>query len=95
MDRKSSTGSPVYGLKFLFSNYEHIDVKEICPVHEKGQDSLRRFKKVNDSRINSISAVWYTDISLDLALAFFLLTGGGKYESVARYGGAIWVFILP
>lgn len=48
----------------------------------------------NERKIATISAFWYTGISLLLALAFFLATGGGRYDSVARYGGAIWVFIL-
>lgn len=49
---------------------------------------------MNDSKTTTVSVVWYTGISLALALAFFLLTGGGKYNLVARYGGAIWIFIL-
>lgn len=48
----------------------------------------------NEKKIATISAVWYTGISLGLALAFYLATGGGKYDAVARYGGAVWVFIL-
>ena len=49
---------------------------------------------MDDSKINTISALLYTGISLAAALAFFLLAGLGKYETVARYGGAVWVFIL-
>jgi len=44
--------------------------------------------------VSTISAFWYTTISLALAGAFFLLTGGGKYDVVARFGGSVWVFIL-
>jgi len=41
------------------------------------------------------SALTYTAISLALALGFFALaTGLGRYPTVARYGGAIWVFLL-
>jgi len=47
-----------------------------------------------ESKIASISAVWYTGISAALALAFYLATGGGRYDVAARYGGAIWIFIL-
>lgn len=36
----------------------------------------------------------YTGISLVLALLFVLLTLGPKYNNVARYGGATWVFLL-
>jgi len=46
----------------------------------------------NESKVSVISAFWYTGISLALALAFFIATGG--YDRVARYGGSIWVFIL-
>ena len=49
---------------------------------------------MNENKIAITGAVWYTGISVLLALAFFLVTGGGKYDLVARYGGAIWVFIL-
>jgi len=49
---------------------------------------------MNENKVATVSALWYTGISLALAAVFYLLTGGGKYDSVARYGGAIWVFIL-
>lgn len=49
---------------------------------------------MNEKKIATVSAFWYTGISLALALAFYLLTGAGRYDAVARYGGAIWVFIL-
>ncbi|TLN17650.1 hypothetical protein FDZ74_07380 [bacterium] len=47
-----------------------------------------------ENKVSVISAFLYTGISLALALAFYLITGGGGYDAVARYGGAIWVFIL-
>lgn len=46
------------------------------------------------TRIALISALWYIGISLALAAAFFLATAWDKYDAVARYGGATWVFIL-
>ena len=46
----------------------------------------------NGSKVSVISAFWYAGISLVLALVFFLVTG--EYDSTARYGGTIWVFIL-
>ncbi|MDA8211300.1 MAG: hypothetical protein M0021_05400 [Clostridia bacterium] len=49
---------------------------------------------MNESKLATISAFWYTGISVVLAVAFFLGTGVGKYDLVARYGGAVWVFIL-
>lgn len=50
-------------------------------------------------RLQRRAAFWsvltYTLISLALALGFFALAGGlGRYPTVARYGGAIWVFLL-
>lgn len=49
---------------------------------------------MSENRISTVSAFWYTGISLALAAGFYLITGGGKYDAVARVGGAIWVFIL-
>lgn len=49
---------------------------------------------MNDHKVTTLSAIWYVGISLALAVAFFLVTGGGRYDLVARYGGAIWIFIL-
>ncbi len=49
---------------------------------------------MNEQKVAVISAFWYTGISLVLAVGFYLLTGGGKYDAIARYGGAVWVFIL-
>ena len=41
------------------------------------------------------SAVTYGTICIAVALAFFLLaTVAGDYTGVARFGGAVWVFIL-
>jgi len=48
----------------------------------------------NTNKAGTISALIYTGISLGLAITFILATGGGGYDRVARYGGAIWVFIL-
>ena len=43
----------------------------------------------------TVSAVWYTGISLGLALLFIVATGNPeKYTVVARFGGAAWVFLL-
>lgn len=50
--------------------------------------------EVNEKKIATISAFWYTGISMLLALGFYLATGGGEYDAVARVGGAVWVFIL-
>lgn len=47
-----------------------------------------------DEKITKVSAMWYGGISLSLALIFFIVTSLGDYPPVARYGGAIWVFIL-
>lgn len=42
-----------------------------------------------------ISALVYTAISLASALAFMLAAvNPEKYDAVARYGGAAWVFLL-
>lgn len=49
---------------------------------------------MDETRIATIGALWYTGISAVLAAVFFLVTGLGQYDLVARYGGAIWVFIL-
>lgn len=49
---------------------------------------------MSTNKAATISAFWYTGISAAMALAFYLVTGGGKYDVVARYGGSIWVFIL-
>ncbi len=49
---------------------------------------------MSELKITTVSAFWYTGISLTLASAFFLITSRGNYVTTARYGGAIWVFIL-
>ena len=49
---------------------------------------------MDENKINRLSAFWYTGFSLVLAVIFFLVTGGGKYPPMARYGGAVWIFIL-
>ncbi len=41
-----------------------------------------------------ISAVWYLGISLGLSLTFLAIATAWHYPAVARYGGAIWVFLL-
>ncbi|MCL5045432.1 MAG: hypothetical protein M1598_01240 [Actinobacteria bacterium] len=52
-------------------------------------------KGTMNDKSGTISAVWYTGISLGLALLFILATGNPeKYNAVARYGGAAWVFVL-
>lgn len=48
----------------------------------------------SESRIARISAAWYLAVSGGLALIFFMITTFNNYPAVARYGGAIWVFIL-
>jgi len=49
----------------------------------------------SEKRISLISGIIYTAISLALALAFFgTSTALDKYTDVARYGGAVWVFLL-
>lgn len=46
-------------------------------------------------RVAFWSALTYTAISLALALGFLALaTTLGQYPTVARFGGAIWVFLL-
>lgn len=47
---------------------------------------------MNELKVSTVSAFWYVGISLTLALSFFLVTGG--YDRIARFGGAVWVFIL-
>lgn len=49
---------------------------------------------MDEKKITAVSALWYTSISIFMAAVFFLLTGGDKYDSVARYGGSVWVFVL-
>ncbi|MDA8228050.1 MAG: hypothetical protein M0T74_10215 [Desulfitobacterium hafniense] len=49
---------------------------------------------MNKNKVTHVSALWYTGISLALAVMFILATGGGPYNAVSRYGGAIWIFIL-
>ena len=49
---------------------------------------------MNELKVTTTSALWYTGISLALAFTFFVITGGGNYDATARFGGAIWVFIL-
>jgi len=49
---------------------------------------------ITERKLAVISAFWYTGLSAALALGFFLATGGGRYDMIARFGGAIWVFIL-
>ena len=41
------------------------------------------------------AALWYGGISLVAAVVFWAVTTfTGSYPAVARYGGAVWVFIL-
>ena len=40
------------------------------------------------------SFYWYTGLSLALSLLFVLAASVGRYETVARWGGATWVFLL-
>jgi len=47
-----------------------------------------------EGKIVRVSAAWYLGISLGLSLIFFVITTVRNYPPVARYGGAIWVFIL-
>ncbi len=48
-----------------------------------------------DRRVGRLSAVTYTALSLVVALGFFTLaTVHGGYNDVARFGGAVWVFLL-
>ncbi len=49
---------------------------------------------MDEKRIARQSAIVYTGFSLALAVLFLILTWNGEYTPVARYGGAIWVFIL-
>jgi len=49
---------------------------------------------VTERKLAVISAFWYIGLSTALALGFFLVTGGGRYDMIARFGGTIWVFIL-
>jgi hypothetical protein len=43
----------------------------------------------------ALAAAIYTSISFAAALIFWLVTTlAGSYPAVARYGGAVWVFIL-
>jgi len=44
--------------------------------------------------IGFISALIYTTIALMASGVFFAITLSGKYDWVARIGGAIWVFLL-
>lgn len=44
--------------------------------------------------IGFISAMIYTTIALITAGLFLVVTLAGKYDWVARIGGAIWVFLL-
>ncbi|MCW5882228.1 MAG: hypothetical protein KIS91_14965 [Anaerolineae bacterium] len=48
-----------------------------------------------DRQLARRSGVTYTAISVLLALAFLgLATVNGDYTDVARFGGALWVFML-
>ncbi|MHB9094589.1 MAG: hypothetical protein ACYC21_07935 [Eubacteriales bacterium] len=47
-----------------------------------------------EGKIARISAVWYLGISAGLSLVFYIITTMKGYPLMARYGGAIWVFIL-
>ncbi|PKM82052.1 MAG: hypothetical protein CVU89_06855 [Firmicutes bacterium HGW-Firmicutes-14] len=49
---------------------------------------------MNKEKTAAISAVIYTGISLGIAVAFYLAAGLGRYDAIARFGGAAWVFIL-
>lgn len=49
---------------------------------------------MNDKNIATLSALCYTGISLIVAGTFYLLTSFLKHNTVTRYGGAAWVFIL-
>lgn len=48
----------------------------------------------SEQKVARVSAVIYLGISAGLALIFFAVTTLGKYPPVARFGGALWVFIL-
>jgi len=47
-----------------------------------------------ESKIAKISAAWYLGISGGLALVFYYVTTLQNFPAVARFGGAVWVFIL-
>ncbi len=48
-----------------------------------------------DRKIGMTSAIIYSVISLSASVLFFTAaTLAGKYNEVARFGGAIWVLLL-
>ncbi len=47
-----------------------------------------------EQKVARVSAAWYLGISAGMALVFFIITTVGKYPAMARYGGALWVFLL-
>ena len=49
---------------------------------------------MNDKKVATLSAFWYTGISLAVAGTFYLLASTSNHDTVTRYGGAAWVFIL-
>lgn len=69
-----------------------------CPLNatvgtkpNRAADSRRR----RESRMTYLAALVYGGTSLAIALVFLAVTTfTGSYTAVARYGGAVWVFIL-
>lgn len=47
-----------------------------------------------EPKVAKIAALYYGGVSLAAALLFVFSTLGGKYDNVARFGGAAWIFIL-
>lgn len=47
-----------------------------------------------ERNIRRRSAITYTVVSLAIALIFLVAATLGGYDAVARFGGAIWVFML-
>jgi hypothetical protein len=48
-----------------------------------------------DRKIGITSAAIYSVISISASILFFIVsTVAGKYNEVARYGGAFWVLLL-
>ncbi len=48
-----------------------------------------------DKRMARVSALWYTSISLAVVALFLILVKVvGGYPPAAKYGGAVWSFLL-
>lgn len=47
-----------------------------------------------NKKASRIAMIAYFGVSAAVSLLFLILTSGGGYDSTARIGGSIWVFLI-